>query len=94
MLSVCLDAVKRLTTAVLVTGLLVGCSVIPTSKVPVELPPTALLQECPIPEATVATNGQLAQWALSLKYALKLCNDDKAALREWADSVDSSAATR
>lgn len=48
-------------------------------------PPVELLQDCPEPEATVKTNRQLADYATRLRDALRGCNRDKAALREWAE---------
>jgi hypothetical protein len=47
-------------------------------------PPPELLQDCPEPTATVRTNRQLADYATRLRDALRGCNRDKAALREWA----------
>lgn len=61
---------------------LVGCA----STQPVGLPPAALLEDCPEPVAEVRTNGDLARLALDLKLALALCNNDKAALRAWAET--------
>jgi hypothetical protein len=52
----------------------------------VGLPPAALLEDCPEPVAEVRTNGDLARLALDLKLALALCNNDKAALRAWAET--------
>ena len=49
------------------------------------MPPAELLQACPSPEYPVGTNGQLAAGILAERNALALCNNDKAALREWAD---------
>jgi hypothetical protein len=48
------------------------------------LPPASLLADCPAPAPTVSTNGELVDYILALRGALRLCNDDKAALREWA----------
>lgn len=48
------------------------------------LPPVELLQDCPEPAILAGTNGQLAQSILNLRDALRGCNRDKAALREWA----------
>lgn len=49
-----------------------------------DLPPEVLLQDCPEPPANIRTNKDLAEWALALRQALRVCNNDKAALREWA----------
>lgn len=51
------------------------------------LPPAELLAECQEPPAQVSTNGLLARYALDLRAALRGCNDDKAALREWAKEL-------
>lgn len=48
------------------------------------LPPVELLQDCPEPPFTATTNGLLAEYALQLRDALRGCNRDKAALRDWA----------
>lgn len=62
--------------------LLASCaSVAPPQRV---LPPLDLLQDCNEPALIAETNGQLAQSALNLRDALRGCNRDKAALREWA----------
>lgn len=62
---------------------LTGCA---TAPVTVKLtPPADLLQECgPVVEQTV-TNGQLAATILEYRKVLRLCNNDKAALREWSE---------
>jgi hypothetical protein len=50
-----------------------------------DTPPVALLQDCAEPLATdVTTNGLLLGYVGQLRSALRKCNDDKAALREWA----------
>ena len=48
------------------------------------LPPAELLADCPEPGLDPSTNGALVQGILELRLALKGCNADKAALREWA----------
>lgn len=64
--------------------LLASCATVtpPTTKL---LPPASLLAECPAPRAALSTNGALVDYILALRNALRLCNDDKAALREWAN---------
>lgn len=64
-----------------------GCSTLQSKPTARELPPPQLLQDCPIPESTLRTNLELAEWAHALKYSLILCNNDKAALRSWADGA-------
>ncbi len=63
---------------------LAGCAHTQPPQVIRELPPAALLEDCPVPVADLATNGALVDHILSLRYALRECNNDKAALREWA----------
>jgi hypothetical protein len=45
-------------------------------------PPGYLLEDCPEPTVSYKTNGDLARAINDLRGALRLCNDDKAALRE------------
>jgi hypothetical protein len=47
-------------------------------------PPAALLQPCPRPALEGPLNGDLARAFLLRGQAIDACNDDKAALREWA----------
>lgn len=69
--------------AALLCFLLAGCASAPT--VTKMLPPVDLLQDCgPVIELH-ATNGDLAGTILDYRKALHLCNNDKAALREWAN---------
>jgi hypothetical protein len=56
------------------------CATTPTAG-----PPWALLEDCPEPPAQIATNGDLVRHARQLRNALRGCNDDKRALREWAE---------
>jgi hypothetical protein len=58
--------------------LLAGCAA-PTAP-----PPAFLLQDCPAPAIRARTNGELAATLQDYRYALRACNDDKAALREFA----------
>jgi hypothetical protein len=46
-------------------------------------PPEYLLLDCPAPAVVAATNGDLARTLNQYRWALKACNDDKAALREF-----------
>ena len=57
-----------------------GCT-----SVTVRTPPAALLADCPEPAVAVTTNRELAAALLATRQALRLCNADKQALREWAD---------
>ena len=47
-------------------------------------PPVVWLQDVPEPVLGGHTNKDLAEWALSLKEALRRANLDKLHLREWA----------
>ena len=50
-----------------------------------DLPPAGLLQDCAEPSPTfVQTNGTLVAYVGELRSALRNCNNDKSALREWA----------
>lgn len=51
-------------------------------------PPESLLMDCPEPGGRPQTNGQLADYALALRNALRVCNNDKAALREWYEVLE------
>lgn len=68
--------------AVILCLVLSGCAAAP--KVAGILPDDPLLDDCPHPVVLSATNGQLAGSILAYREALKLCNDDKAALRAKA----------
>jgi hypothetical protein len=71
--------------------MLSGCQALPhQNKTPVQ-PPVQYLQDCPEPELLLIqgqlTNGNLAQGYLDMRHSLRQCNLDKAALREWSDSL-------
>lgn len=60
-----------------VASLLSGCATTAAvSTVPVEL-----LRDCPVPQVSTRTNGELVVGILALRKALRECNDDKSALR-------------
>jgi hypothetical protein len=48
-------------------------------------PPWALLEDCHEPQAQLRTNGDLLPHIRALRGALRSCNDDKKALRDWAE---------
>lgn len=50
------------------------------------MPPAVLMQSVPEPKLRGKTNADLLAWALDLRAALRLANEDKKALREWAGS--------
>lgn len=65
--------------------LLVSCaSVVPNPQR--ILPPVELIQDCQEPASGIQTNGELARYTRELLDALRGCNRDKAALRDWAES--------
>lgn len=69
------------TAAIMLTALLMASC---ASVTPSGSPPWHLLQDCPDPATRVpATNGELVRDRRVLKLALRECNDDKRALREW-----------
>jgi hypothetical protein len=62
-----------------------GCAtVVSTPQQPV---PEQFLTECRARERVIATNGDLALAVLDHKEALRLCNSDKQAIREWSDAL-------
>lgn len=67
--------------------MLTGCGSIRPPEVRVLTPPGALLEDCKYTETPLNTNADLARAYLGLRNALDLCNDDKAALREWSATV-------
>lgn len=68
---------------------LTGCATRSAPPVVVQhsLPDARLLADCPVPVIDPSTNGELADGALALLDSLAACNDDKAALREWAKTL-------
>jgi hypothetical protein len=67
-----------------VSMLVMGCASVPAAPLERELPPAEWLEDCAEPPLDVSTNGGLARAVGDLRGALKLCNQDKKALREWA----------
>lgn len=63
---------------------LAGCAAMRVVPVRI-LPPPELSQACEEPAGGPQTNGELAQYALALRDALRGCNRRLEALREWAD---------
>ena len=76
----------RLMSSLLAVLALAGCATRAPSLAPA-LPPVDLMQDCPAPVIDKTTNGGLARGVQALKGALKDCNLDKKALREWAAKV-------
>jgi len=63
-----------------------GCFATPGPVVR-EKPPANLLADCPMPTVYLTHNGGLAQGIGRLRDSIKNCNDDKKALREWAEGI-------
>lgn len=51
-------------------------------------PPAEYLRPCVGPELVGSTNGALVEYANNQKQALRACNDDKRAIREWLAEAD------
>ncbi len=51
------------------------------------IPPAVYLQDVPEPQMRGRTNGDLANWALEVRQALRQSNSDKAALRAWVKEL-------
>lgn len=66
-----------------------ACALLSKPPVPVRHspPPAALLADCSVPTLDPATNAELVDGVLALLDSLASCNDDKAALRQWADEL-------
>lgn len=60
-----------------------GCAALAPTVLKLK-PPVELMQDCPSPVYRIGTNGELAAGILAERNALALCNNDKAALREWS----------
>lgn len=74
----------RLTLLLMLVSAASGCASVPAPTLKM-LPPVELIQECPHPVVSTNTNGDLARGILAYRESLTLCNNDKAALREWSD---------
>jgi hypothetical protein len=48
-------------------------------------PPDVLLQPCQASGFTGQTYGDLVHYSIGLRETLELCNQDKAAIRQWAN---------
>ena len=53
-----------------------------------DTPPSYLLEDCVAVRVNAATNADLLDIIDNQRRALRACNDDKAALREWAASKE------
>ena len=65
--------------------MLTGCAHHGPQVPEILLPPQDLMQECSFRERVLVTNADLARAYLEARGALELCNNEKAALREWAE---------
>lgn len=77
---------RRILLLISTLAVLAGCSTTPTYVTVRELPSPELTADCPEPKARVATNADLAWTIIEYRKALRLCNLDKKALREWSDN--------
>ena len=59
-----------------------ACSLNPVERIK---PPDLLLQDCYAPDFAGETYGDLVLHVVELREAIGLCNNDKAALRQWAE---------
>jgi hypothetical protein len=70
-----------------------GCAQKPLPLAPMppqiirEKPPAALIAAVPVPELAGTSNGDLAEWALALRCAVRQGNADKLALIAWANGL-------
>jgi len=79
--------IRRGLTSLCLLALLSGCATAPpVTLIQREKPPAHLLLDCPLPAQEFRTNADLLAHILALRGSLRGCNDDKAALREWAES--------
>lgn len=66
----------------LAAGLLGGCATVEHAG----LPPASLAQACAEPPAAVHTNGELGDYILALKDALRGCAAQVDGLKAWLDA--------
>lgn len=67
--------------------LLAGCNTLPATHSKA-YPPSALLEDCKAGPLSFRNNAETTDSAHALAAALKLCNLDKKALREWTQQSD------
>lgn len=64
-----------------------GCTTLTRATPPVVLaPPDALVQDCAGPAGSVQTNQEMAVYLLDLRDALRGCNANLRAIRDWVAS--------
>lgn len=71
----------------LLCGVLGACSSL-HPKVTILIPPEDLMQDCPEPSSSAATNEDLVNRFIDMRAALRVCNADKRALRSWSAEVE------
>lgn len=76
------DRIVMLCAILIATLWTAGCATAPVPQR--DLPPLALLEPCEEPVAVLDTNDALVKYTLALRTALRLCNNDKESLRDWA----------
>jgi len=64
-----------------------ACSTAPVARP--AAPPSILLVPCPPPAMKPTTNGELVVAYMETRIALAKCDAEKAALREWALTIES-----
>ncbi|WP_427915913.1 Rz1-like lysis system protein LysC [Shewanella cutis] len=79
---------------------LIGCSNTPpivrtvtVTQTVYVLPPPELMSECVIPKYMVQTNLQLFNYSVSLLGAIKRCNIDWRALKDWREAKANEQST-
>lgn len=71
--------------------MLSGCNSLPVRVQAPVAPPVQYMQECTEPvRPAELTNGLLVRYAKDVRDTLRICNQDKASLREWAESITKS----
>jgi hypothetical protein len=75
---------RRILLLISTVVLLAGCSTPPSIITVREVPSPELVADCPEPIPRLETNADLAWTIIEYRKALRLCNIDKKALRDWA----------
>lgn len=71
----------------LLAMVLAGCTTMKVPETIVLTPPASLLKDCQYVQGALKTNRDLLMAYKGAMEALELCNNDKAALREWVREV-------
>lgn len=75
---------RRILLLISTLAVLTGCSTTPSIITVREVPSPELVADCPEPIPRLETNADLAWTIIEYRKALRLCNIDKKALREWS----------